>query len=438
MAVVIRGTIHGRVCLMAVPDTWMIHAGAACDAVGVHLRPAAILIRQGRIAEIGAPGELGGARGAQGPVLDLSDRLVLPALVNGHAHLDLTGLGPRPFGGQFVDWLRSIVRSRPQDAKDIAEAVRQGVSGSRAAGVGYIADIAHCRTAAQTRQQLGILGLPGVSYLECVGIGAAAEEAASELSDRLGGLAFEAAVPAHSRGVILGLGPHAPYAAGEALYAAATRLGRHHAVRLSTHLAESPQEIQFVREASGPLADLLVDLGKWDPQIQPTGKHPVEWMQPHLRRARWLLAHCNYVEDSHLKILARCDASVAYCPIASAYFGHEHHRYRDMLAAGINVCLGTDSIVCQDPLDPQPLGILGQMRFLFNRDGTDPNILLSMATVNGIKAMAIDERFARLSEGSPADLVSVRFDPADRTEPLEQALRSEELIHPIEGPVAAE
>ena len=71
----------------------------------------------------------------------LSDELILPALVNAHAHLDLSPLGPTPYGGDFTAWLREVVRRRPSEPKRIIEAVREGLRLSRAAGVGHIGDI---------------------------------------------------------------------------------------------------------------------------------------------------------------------------------------------------------------------------------------------------------------------------------------------------------
>ena len=79
---------------------------------------------------------------------------------------------------------------------------------------------------------------------------------------------------------------------------------------------------------------------------------------------------------------------MAYCPIASAYFGHRGHRYRDMLDAGVNVCFGTDSILCQPPDEAEPLGILPQIRFLRRRDGVDSEVLLHMATLAGNRQAA--------------------------------------------------
>src|SRR5690606_38178109 len=146
--------------------------------------------------------------------------------------------------------------------------------------------------------------------------------------------------------------PHAPYSCGSRLYDAAADLG----LPLATHLAETIEEITFVRTGEGPFADLLRRIGVWDASITGCGLHPVDALAPALERGPWIAAHLNYIEARHIELLGRLGVSAAYCPRASEYFSHPAegeapHRYREMLAAGVNVALGTDSIVCLDTPD---------------------------------------------------------------------------------------
>ena len=222
--------------------------------------------------------------------------------------------------------------------------------------------------------------------------------------------------------------PHSPYSAGPDLYAAAARDDG----LASTHLAETEDELEFVARGSGPFADLLRRLDKWDDSIEPSGLSPVAALEPHLGRGRWILAHCNYLDDRDIDLLARMPgASVAFCPIASEYFGHTSHRYRDLLAAGVNVCLGTDSVLCQPAAEPQPFGILPQMRRLYLRDGTDPELLLALATTNGLRALGFRPSAATLGAGAPARPIAVRFDPADPRDPLAQILEDGAPAAPV-------
>jgi len=411
-------------------------AAAIRDAQGAHSRPGAVAVRHGLVVASGHPDSLPKRLLKNAVVIDRPDELILPSLVNAHAHLDLTGLGPVPYQGSFTGWLRDVVQKRPTEPKRIIDAVRQGLKLSREAGIGHLGDIAGSTAAIMARRQAPKNCLmPGVSFMECFGHGQEQDASVVRAERALSDLPFETRIEHHDRGAVLGLSPHAPYSTGLEVYLAARRLSHTRFYRLATHLAETPEEIEFVRDASGPFAELLKDLGKWDNAIEPTGMHPVAWLEPVLKHARWLLAHCNYVDHEHIEVLQKTGTSVVYCPVASEYFGHTGHRYRDMIDAGVNVCLGTDSILCQPADEPQPMGILPQMRRLFERDQTDPNLLLKMATTNGMLALEFSETFATLQKRAPAQFCSIKIDPDDPLDPLVQVLSGDQLVTPIDGTV---
>ena len=424
-------------------NTTIYRAAAIRDALGTQARPGILVTKAGRIIASGKLHDVEIPTRQQ--VIQYDNRLFIPQLVNTHGHLDLTSVGPLPYHGQFIDWLETMINARHTTNTSIADSVKRGITLSLQAGTGYVADIANTPNALTTRQNHN--HLPGASYFECFGIGNGQTHAIEQLKYTVDKFIHEKHTesaphnPKISRApdIKLGIQPHAPYSAGLDLYNAAARLADQYNLPLSTHLAETPQEIEFVRHGTGPLAKLLVKLGKSDQTIKPTGRHPVEWLEPVLKRRRWLLAHCNYLDDHHLDILARCNASVAYCPVASDYFGHHqpqhgiYHRYREMLENGINVCLGTDSIVCQHPNDPQPLGIGSQMRYLYRRDRTHPETLLEMATTNGMRAMGLDPNLTSFRPGAPAKWAMVKINPNSSTDPLTQALENN---HPIENVIA--
>ena len=409
-------------------------AAAIRDAQGTHARPGAVAVKHGMVVASGHPDSLPKRLLKNATFVDRPDELILPLLVNAHAHLDLTSVGPTPYQGSFTDWLRSVMQQRPNEPKRIIDAVRHGLRLSKEAGTGHLGDIAGSTAAIMARRQAPKECLiPGVSYMECFGLGANQNGAIVRVERALNDLPFETPIAHHDRGAVLGLAPHAPYSTGLEVYMATRRLSHTRFYRLATHMAETQEEIQFVKDAAGPFAELLKELGKWDDAIEPTGQHPVEWLEPVLKHARWLLAHCNYVDDEHIEILQKTGTSVVYCPIAGEYFGHTDHRYRDMIDAGVNVCLGTDSILCQPSNEPQPMGILPQMRRLFKRDLTDPNLLLKMATTNGMLALEYTETFATLQKRAPAQFAAVKINPADPLDPLVQVLSGDQPVTPIDA-----
>jgi aminodeoxyfutalosine deaminase len=410
----------------------------------------------GRVLALGPAREVDLHEAARSPRLRARLRrphaVLLPGMVNAHTHLDLTHLGPIPHdpgddGGGFVGWVDMIRRGRHADPADIAASVQLGIELSRRAGVVAVGDIAGAprgRMDLTPFDTLAQSGLLGVSYAEFFGIGTSEAARGEEL------VAF---VEAHAGsispagGVRLGLQPHAPNTVSLANYALSVDLARRFGLPLATHLAESPEERRFIQRGEGPQRELLERLGVWDDALLAVigrGRTPVEHLADILARARFTVAHVNDCPDEAVRTLANAGACVAYCPRASAYFHAERHfgphRYRDLLAAGVTVALGTDSIV-NLPADARVRGlsVLDEARFLHWRDGTDPGMLLEMITVNGARAIGMEPSAFTLSGEGPiggvAGVVAVELDRRGLSAPTvaEQVMASDTDVEILFG-----
>ncbi|MCC6660850.1 MAG: amidohydrolase family protein [Phycisphaerales bacterium] len=430
------------------PITLLTCAGLA-DAVSIEFTGASALLEHvadgavrvlaaGKTKEV-TPHEA--ARAAR--VVGLPRSVLIPGLVNAHCHLDLTHVGPVPAdpAGGFAAFARVVMGRRAQDSEGIAASVRRGIDLSLAGGTVAVGDIAGSPRAGPTLvpyETLGTSPLRGVSYLEFFGIGRSSpfRPGAGPSPPHPGGPPWQqllepGAVRSPS-GVALGLQPHAPYTVSPRLYAWAAGRG----LPLSTHLAETPEEREFIARGTGPLRELLERIGAWEDSVLSeigSGQHPVHHLRQFLH-ARPLLAHVNDCPDDALGVLAASGASVAYCPRSSEYFGAERafgpHRYRDMLAAEINVCLGTDSIINLPASADDPnrggISVLDEMRRLWARDRTDARTLLRMATLNGAAALGLSRSSFSLAPGSePLGVLAVDVSGTPTTlPPLERVMAS--------------
>lgn len=395
----------------------VLYAAAVRDSTGISASPGAVLVQDGEIVAAGEPDGLPPELVQQAESIDRSGDLLLPAMVNAHTHLELTIIEPQPYKPKdgFVGWVKQLRNHiNAIHAAEIDHSALQAGSLAREQGIQAVGDIASFDITGLR----AFAGLYGVCFHELFGLGSPFQDEAFETIERAMG----------------GLQPHAPYSAGPALFEAATRKG----LPISTHLAETSEEAAFVGSLTGPLLDYIKSIGRWHDSFAEyygNGLSPAQWMQPYFKQAAsdggWLVAHCNYVSDEDIAILADTNTSVAYCPLASEYFGHKDHRYRDMLVAGINVCLGTDSIVGTDPNDPQPLGLLSAMRRLYQRDQTDPETLLAMATTHGARALRLDHNIATLQPSAPARFAAIPIDPDSDTDPLVQVLTRQDPVEAI-------
>lgn len=443
-----------------------LDAAGAADGAGFARTPVSLLVdaRSGRarpvLLAVGSSEEVAAhpaSRSAR--VFDLRDRVLLPAMVNAHTHLDLTHIGPRPHDphGGFVPWVEMIRAARAADDDEARRSALRGIELSRSAGVVAAGDIAGAPRATPARAGLAPwramreAGFAGVSFLEFFAIGAGRERYLQWLPRVIEAAAQEEEPSRDGRDGLsarIGLQPHAPNTVCLGAYRWAAREASRRGMRLATHLSETAEEREFIGAARGPMRDMLERFGLWDGGALAEighGRSPTAHVADALRGARPIVAHVNDASDGDIERLAEMGATVAYCPRASDYFGAPArfgpHRYRDMLRAGVPVALGTDSLVnlpadaARTPAEGgRGMSVLDEMRSLWRRDGTDARTLLAMGTTHGARALGMDEGAFVLGGAMAingrdiAGLASVQVDAAARPPaagPAEWVLQSD-------------
>ncbi len=361
---------------------------------GPVIEDGAMFIYEGRIADVGRATDLHPT-----PVIDYGDAVICPGFVNAHTHLELTHLEGRvPPSPDFVHWLKrltGLLMVQPATPDNVAEAVRAGIVRSLAAGVTTIGDIT--RRPAWSRKPLAASPIRAVSFGEVIAMG----RLRIQLNERL---EAAASVEYQSNRMRIGISPHAPYTIEpDGLRACAERARRMNAP-LCIHLAETAEEATFTRSRSGRFKEFLQEMGIWDEDIPLADCSPIELCQTTgVLGKRTVIAHGNYLCDEDIQNIAESGPSVAYCPRTHHAFGHPPHRFREMLRAGINVCIGTDSLASNPSLS-----ILDELRFLRQQH---PEVaahdLMAMGTIRGAAALGYGDEVGSLTVGKAADMVVI-------------------------------
>ncbi len=376
----------------------------------------ALRIERGRITEVGT------AKRAEGtPVVDFGDAVVLPGFVNAHTHLELTHLLDRvPPTPDFVDWIDRLqaTRAPAKEAGSVCiESARKGMRLSVAAGVTTVGDITS--RPAEVRPALAHGPLRVVSFGEVIATGTIRDQLAGRL---------QAAIDASdaTKYLTVGVSPHAAYTVEHDGIRACVDEAARAEMRLCMHLAESLEELRYLRDGDGPMRAFLDRLGVWDTVIQCPRLAPVPFAHTcGVLNNRTVLAHCNYVSDEDIGLLASTRTQVAYCPRTHAAFEHPPHRFRDMLDASINVCIGTDSLASNPSLS-----VLDEVRFLHSRyPDFNTHTLLEMITLRGARALGVDHLTGSLTPGKSADITVIPLDNDGPTDPLRNILES--VLHPL-------
>jgi cytosine/adenosine deaminase-related metal-dependent hydrolase len=305
--------------------------------------------------------------------------------------------------------IRKTASSPPQDR--ITAAVARGVEQCVRFGVTCAGDIS--RQCALTRPLLREAPLRLNSYGEIQAMAARR----GLLQERLDAALHAGGASATLR---IGLSPHAPYTVEPAGFETCLALARERGIPLATHLAESAQEREFLEHHTGGFRDLWESIQSWDDRVPRFEGGPIRFAAAlGLLEYPTLLAHVNYCDDAELALLAAGRASVVWCPRTHAYFRHPPHRWRDMLARGVNVAVGTDS--CASSPD---LNLVDDLRLMHRLSPRTPcQTLWEMATLRGARALQWGDVGA-IAAGYHADLIA--FD-VETDDPLREILENHSL-----------
>ena len=218
-------------------------------------------------------------------------------------------------------------------------------------------------------------------------------------------------------GMFLGWGvsPHAPYTVR---WDALRRIGQLSAsarVPLAMHVAESPDELELLRDHRGPLRELLEQLEVWDPSAFPPGLQLLDRLQVLATAHRALAIHGNYLTAEELRFLAehRDRIALVYCPRTHAFFGHDNYPLAEILRAGLRLAIGTDSRASSPDLS-----VLAELRQAArSHPELPPEAILRMGTLSGACALGLGDRVGSLRAGKQADLVAVSLPESASDDP---------------------
>jgi aminodeoxyfutalosine deaminase len=364
---------------------------------GPIIRDAGVVHWGGKIVAVGAAQKLKREH-PDANMEELGDVVVLPGLVNAHTHLELSDCtaGTPPSAG-LAGWLVAMLQrgaaSMDQTKAKATRAVALGAAQCLRFGVTTVGEIT--RLPDVTRPLLNATPLRVVSYGEVTAMGGRRglleERIAKAIDERDAGERLQ-----------VGLTPHAPYSVEVPGYERCLRVARQRYLPLATHLAETRDERAFLTEHAGPLRALWDQL-PWDDAVPTFPGGPIEFAAAiGLLEYPTLLAHVNYCDDAELALLVKGEASVVYCPRTHRYFGHPPHRWREMIAAGINVAVGTDSCASTPNLN-----LIHDLRLLHEIAPEVPvEALWSMATSRAAQALQMHEAVGTVTPGKQADFVA--------------------------------
>src|SRR5215467_4127546 len=229
-----------------------------------------------------------------GKVIDLGEQALLPGLINAHCHLDYTCLrGKIPPQKSFSDWIRAINMEKARlSPTDHVASISEGFAEAKRFGTTAIANLtAFPKLVPQIHAPIRTWW-----FAELIDV--RAPEGANKLVD--------SAMEALDQTENWGLAPHALFTASKNLYCRCEEIAQRERILLTTHLAESREEMQMFHDAGGPLYEFLKGIGR--PMNDCGDETPLGLFagaSGSRALSRWIVVHLNELAEADLELLER-------------------------------------------------------------------------------------------------------------------------------------
>jgi 5-methylthioadenosine/S-adenosylhomocysteine deaminase len=346
------------------------------------LRNGAVLVRDGRIADIGRLDDIRDEN-PDTEIRRFPGAAMIPGAVNVHAHLGFRR-GDAPEGGTFSGWLSRLIEKLPAKEAWTPEAARDSAQEAIAAGTTYMAESSPY---AECLPQLAESGMAGAVHAEFFPHEfGSPEEAVGFIVNKTREL--KKGLPER---VDAQVSVHSPYTVDPESSRIAARRTREMGERLAIHLSESPEEVEFVREGTGGLADIFGS-NEWGG----VGVSPVRYaLDIELLASQTIAAHlATGVSEEDIETLARTDTAVAHCPRSNDFLGCGVSPVPRMLERGIRVGMGTDGLWSSPSMN-----VFEETLFAVKLHGFDGATGLRLATLEGARALGVEHEVGSLEDG---------------------------------------
>ncbi len=378
----------------------LIKAGwiVTVDAENTVLENHALAIHDGRIVDI-IPSDKANQLFKAETTVDLRSHALVPGFVNAHTHASMTLMRGIADDLPLMEWLEKHIW--PAEAKWINEEfIHDGTllaaaemlrSGTTCFNDMYFFPDVTARVIDNVRMRATV----GLILIDFPTVWA--NDTDQYISK---GLEVHDHYRANTR-IHTAFAPHAPYTVSDGPLQRVETLAEELDIPIHMHVHETAFEVQQAMETSGvrPL-QRLKDIGIVSPRL--------------------LAVHMTQLNDDEITLMAQANASVVHCPESNLKLASGFCPAHRLHEAGVNIALGTDGTASNNDLD-----MIGEMRsaallakaFAGNASALPAETVLRMATINGAKALGLDEHIGSLEKGKSADITAIDLNRLE-TQPL--------------------
>jgi len=328
-------------------------------------------------------------------VIDATGKVVIPGLIQSHVHLTQTLFRGQGDDLELMDWLRNKIW--PLEGSHTAESnyvsAKLGIAELIKGGTTAIIDMAtvnHTDKIMEAIEETGFRALVGKCMMDMGDADKRLMEETRASIDQSVELLERWHGAADGR-ITYAFAPRFVISCSEELLLEVRDLAEKYDVMVHTHASENQGEIAIVEERHGQRnIDYLHSIG--------------------LTGEKLVLAHCIWLSENEMKILAETGTKVAHCPSSNLKLASGIAKIPEMIEMGINVSLAADGAPCNNNLDmftEMRNASLIQKARLLDSTVMPAQKIFELATLGGAKAMCKEDELGSLEVGKKADVVII-------------------------------
>jgi len=320
--------------------------------------------------------------------------LLCLGFVNAHCHIELSHLKaviPQKTG--LVAFVQQVMKKRQSDAEEIASAIEEAERAMYQSGISAVGDICNTANSLPLKQKSKIRWH---NFIELTGfIGATAHKRCADALMLLNNFAAN-----HST-----LSPHAPYSVSKELFELINENTTGNII--SIHNQESQAENELFKNKSGAFLSLYQNLGLDISSFAATGKTSLQSWLPFFSLGQKIISvHNSFISEEDILFAKATGKMLHYCicPNANLYIENTLPPVDLLVKQNCSIVMGTDSLASNNALN--------MVEEIFTLQKYFPKIslttLLQWATINGAKALGIDEELGSFERGKKPGVVLIK------------------------------
>lgn len=331
-------------------------------------------------------------------VIDATEKAVMPGLINTHTHIPMSIFRDTLEGYGLQEWLNDKIW--PMEDKlteediyyaSLLSCIEMIKSGTTCFNDQYFMTDSIIKASLET-------GLRIHCTRTLMDINGDAEEKLKELEELIN------KYNEYSDNVKINVGIHSLYTCTEKCVRKAVELAKKYDLYIHMHFAENSKELEDIKKLHNT-------------------NSPVDLLPKYFEGTDLVLAHCVKIKPEEMNKLKNLNLSVAHCPVSNLKLGCGIANIKEFIKNGINVSIGTDGQGSGNNLDM--FSSMAYTALLQKGINEDAHLLpaydvIKMATINGAKALKIDDEVGSIEVGKQADLIIIDLETAI-TEPINDA-----------------